>query len=273
MNVFLYLIIFAIGTLCGSFLTLATYRIPIHKDITHERSFCPNCNHELSFFDLIPIFSYICLGGKCKYCKKRISPRYLIFECFTGLSFVFTAYALEINAFELTPNKIIEFIIIALYFIFLLLIAGIDFKYKKIEKGTLIFGISVSCLNIMYHYIAMLTHGSGYNLNRIIFYLILIILTVIINVEMIRKTKKYDYSLDLFLIMSILGLNTNEIVTISSVIGFLLMIFFSSIIRSLYSKKGISKNKTISKIPCAFYLIVSHFIILAISYLYSLNIF
>ena len=66
---------FIIGATLGSFYTLAVYRIPLNKDITHERSFCPNCNHRLEFLDLIPILSYIFLGGKCRYCHEKIRPR------------------------------------------------------------------------------------------------------------------------------------------------------------------------------------------------------
>ena len=64
MEIFLYAIIFIIGTFFGSFFTLAVYRLPLKKNITHERSFCPNCNHGLEAIDLVPIFSYIFLGGK-----------------------------------------------------------------------------------------------------------------------------------------------------------------------------------------------------------------
>ena len=63
MEAIIYLYIFLIGTVFGSFFTLAVYRIPLGKDITHTRSYCPNCNHKLSFLDMIPIFSYIFLGG------------------------------------------------------------------------------------------------------------------------------------------------------------------------------------------------------------------
>ena len=53
-----YIAIFCIGTLFGSFFTLAVYRIPLKRDITHERSFCPNCNHKLNFLDTINFFKY-----------------------------------------------------------------------------------------------------------------------------------------------------------------------------------------------------------------------
>ena len=46
MNTFIYIIIFIIGTLFGSFYTLAVYRIPKRQDITHTHSYCPNCNHK-----------------------------------------------------------------------------------------------------------------------------------------------------------------------------------------------------------------------------------
>ena len=70
------------------FFTLAVYRIPLRQDITHTRSYCPNCNHKLSFWDMIPIFSYIFLGGKCRYCKKEIRIRYLLLEVLSGVVFV-----------------------------------------------------------------------------------------------------------------------------------------------------------------------------------------
>ena len=67
-NIVYMVCFFIIGTLFGSFFTLATYRIPRKQDIMIKRSYCPNCKHELGFFDLIPILSYLFLGGKCKYC-------------------------------------------------------------------------------------------------------------------------------------------------------------------------------------------------------------
>ena len=94
MEAIIYLYIFLIGTVFGSFFTLAVYRIPLGKDITHTRSYCPNCNHKLSFLDMIPIFSYIFLGGKCRYCHKKIRIRYLLLEVLSGV--VFTLFAASI---------------------------------------------------------------------------------------------------------------------------------------------------------------------------------
>ena len=75
MSIIVYIYMFVIGALLGSFYTLAVYRIPLKQDILYTRSYCPNCNHKLGFWDLIPIFSYIFLGAKCRYCKKKIRPK------------------------------------------------------------------------------------------------------------------------------------------------------------------------------------------------------
>lgn len=87
-NIFIGFCIFVIGTLFGSFFSLATYRIPRHQDIVIKRSYCPTCKHKLGFFDLIPILSYIFAKGKCRYCKQKISIRYLLLEVCNGIVFL-----------------------------------------------------------------------------------------------------------------------------------------------------------------------------------------
>ena len=79
-QIIFYIIVYIIGVLIGSFLTLAIYRIPKKENITHTRSYCPHCNHRLNFLDLIPIISYIILKGKCRYCNEKIGYRYIKIE-------------------------------------------------------------------------------------------------------------------------------------------------------------------------------------------------
>ncbi len=88
LNIFLIFCMFAIGSLLGSFFSLATYRIPRHQDIVATRSYCPKCKHRLEFFDLIPVLSFIFRGGKCKYCGDKISIRYPLLELSNGVIFV-----------------------------------------------------------------------------------------------------------------------------------------------------------------------------------------
>ncbi|MDR3315903.1 MAG: prepilin peptidase [Coriobacteriales bacterium] len=80
-----YGVVFAFGITIGSFLNVLIYRIPHKLDFVRGRSFCPNCEHRLGPADLVPIFSYLALGRKCRYCKKPISPRYMIVELIGGL--------------------------------------------------------------------------------------------------------------------------------------------------------------------------------------------
>ena len=124
MEILFILIIFIMGTFFGSFFTLAVYRIPLKKDITHERSFCPNCNHKLNALDLIPVWSYIFLGGKCRYCGQKIRIRYLLLEILSGLVFVISFLSLKINFFDL--SRIPEFIFFVFVYTTLVLVAGID---------------------------------------------------------------------------------------------------------------------------------------------------
>jgi len=79
---------FFLGAFFGSFLNMVIYRLPRELSFGEpKRSFCPNCEHSLDWIDLFPIFSWLSTGGKCRYCKKPIAPRYLIVELVTGLLF------------------------------------------------------------------------------------------------------------------------------------------------------------------------------------------
>lgn len=88
LNIFVGICIFIIGTLFGSFFSLALYRIPKHEDIVIKNSYCPKCLHNLGFFDLIPILSFVIRRGRCKYCREKISIRYPLFEIFNGIIFL-----------------------------------------------------------------------------------------------------------------------------------------------------------------------------------------
>ncbi|MDR1816392.1 MAG: prepilin peptidase [Clostridiales Family XIII bacterium] len=75
---------FVVGAAVGSFLNVLIYRIPRGLDFTKGFSFCPSCEHRLYPRDLVPVFSYLLLGRKCRYCKTPISPRYMAVELLGG---------------------------------------------------------------------------------------------------------------------------------------------------------------------------------------------
>ena len=80
LNALIYLYVFLVGSVIGSFLNVVIYRVPRGISIAKGRSFCPSCGHTLSARDLFPFFSWIFLRGKCRYCKAPISPRYPLVE-------------------------------------------------------------------------------------------------------------------------------------------------------------------------------------------------
>ncbi len=83
------LLILCLGLSFGSFITCASYRLPLEIDVVSKPSFCPSCDHKLGFRDLFPVFSWLFQRGKCGHCKTPISPRYPLIEIITGLLFVF----------------------------------------------------------------------------------------------------------------------------------------------------------------------------------------
>ena len=87
-----YILAGVIGAIFGSFLNVVIHRVPREESIVFPNSKCPNCSAVIAFYDNVPILSYIFLGGKCRGCKNRISPRYPAVELLTGLLFVAVAW-------------------------------------------------------------------------------------------------------------------------------------------------------------------------------------
>jgi len=83
-----YLLIFIFGLTVGSFLNSVIYRLG-KESFLKGRSYCPHCDHKLSWKDLIPLLSYLSLKGKCRYCNEKISWQYPAVELSTGLLFLF----------------------------------------------------------------------------------------------------------------------------------------------------------------------------------------
>ncbi|MFN7171754.1 MAG: prepilin peptidase [Fimbriimonadaceae bacterium] len=78
-------IVFIFGSIIGSFLNALIYRLPRNISLLNpSKSICPKCKHSLGALDLIPVVSWCIQGGKCRYCRARISPRYLLVELATG---------------------------------------------------------------------------------------------------------------------------------------------------------------------------------------------
>lgn len=90
MDVFAVFLMFWLGAVFGSFAGAVAWRIKKEKDFVKGRSECEHCHHTLAPLDLIPIFSWLFLRGKCRYCKKPIGLSSLLLEVMLGLAFALT---------------------------------------------------------------------------------------------------------------------------------------------------------------------------------------
>lgn len=92
-------LVFLFGITVGSFLNVCIYRLPLGEDIVHTDSHCMSCGYKLKWFDLIPLFSWLFLRGRCRKCRARISVQYPLVELANGLIWVGLIYT---NGFTAT---------------------------------------------------------------------------------------------------------------------------------------------------------------------------
>ena len=83
----IFLLLFVLGALVGSFLNVCIWRMPRGESVVTPPSHCPHCNTRLTLVDLFPLVSQLMLRGKCRYCGARFSWRYAGIEFLTGLLF------------------------------------------------------------------------------------------------------------------------------------------------------------------------------------------
>ena len=132
------ILIFIFGLAIGSFLNCVIYRLErVEKEpssfkkelgsFVMGRSYCPHCQHLLSWQDLIPVFSFFILGGKCRYCGKRISWQYPLVELATGI--LFLLIFIYFNNFLVTGYWLPVTIFWLLVTSFLIIIFVYDFKH------------------------------------------------------------------------------------------------------------------------------------------------
>ena len=119
-------IIFVFSIFVGSFLNVCIYRIPREESIVFPGSHCTECNTQLKPWELVPVFSWIWLRGKCRTCSVRISARYPAVELLTGV-----LVALVYSVFGLTIN----FAFIALLTLLLIVMTFIDLDHQIIPDG------------------------------------------------------------------------------------------------------------------------------------------
>ena len=126
--------VFILGACIGSFLNVCIYRIPENRSIISPGSFCPDCHNSIPFYLNIPILSYLCLKGRCKFCNRSISIRYPLIETLTGIFAVLLVLKFGINS------------VMFFWFVFisvLITISFIDVDHKIIPDRISIPGIII----------------------------------------------------------------------------------------------------------------------------------
>ena len=119
-----YTVVFLFGICIGSFLNVVIFRVPKNESLIKRSSHSMTCGAKIRVCDLIPIFSWIFLRGKCHNCGEKISPRYPIVESLNGLLYVLTFYVMDFNA---------ESIITCVLMSMLIVIGFIDWDTMEID--------------------------------------------------------------------------------------------------------------------------------------------
>lgn len=149
-----HIIIFIFGITIGSFLNVCIYRIPLGESIVTAPSHCMTCGRKLKWYDMVPVFSWLVLGGKCRNCKSKISVQYPIIEGVNGILYVMIC---AVNGLEWS-SVIYCFMASAL-----LVLSIIDWRTYEIPFGINVFlfvlGIAMTILdrgNLVEHLIGMI---------------------------------------------------------------------------------------------------------------------
>lgn len=139
--VFCCVIVGILGMIMGSFLNCCAIRWIHGESVIRGRSHCVVCGHSLGILDLIPLFSWIGLKGRCRYCGKKISLRYLIAEIIGGMVFVSLFMRFGVSL------KLVEMLLLAMV---LLLVSFIDMEGFIIPDRCIIVGILIRFVFVLF---------------------------------------------------------------------------------------------------------------------------
>lgn len=169
MEIYYLIIFFILGTVLGSFYNVVGFRLPKEESIIHPKhSYCPNCKHQLGVLELIPVFSFLFQGGRCKHCKKPISIFYPFIELLTG-----TLFAVCYYSYRFSPDLIIALTLVSLFSIVIVS----DLNYLIIPDEITLISILVIAGAILYRdgFDGMITAlGNGVLLFGIMYCLMLL---------------------------------------------------------------------------------------------------
>ncbi|HUC88646.1 MAG TPA: prepilin peptidase [Candidatus Paceibacterota bacterium] len=148
MTALVFIFIFFLGTIIGSFLNVVIYRFNTGKTIVYGRSICMTCNRNLRWYELIPIFSFLIQSGRCRRCASNISNQYPLVEFGTGLIFALIAFHfLPFASFSMSSYLALV-ILFVFIFSLLMVISVYDVRHKVIPDDLVYIYAFVSFLSI-----------------------------------------------------------------------------------------------------------------------------
>lgn len=151
-TVLFYLTVFTYGIIIGSFLNVCIYRLPLQENIVTTRSHCMKCGYQLRWYDLVPLFSYMLLGGRCRKCKEKISVQYPLIEALNGFLYVIVVAVCGLS---------IESILYCLLFSALIVLSVIDFRTYEIPVGINYFIAALGVVRVATDYTNWLQYLIG----------------------------------------------------------------------------------------------------------------
>lgn len=152
-TVIFYIIIFLFGITIGSFLNVCIYRIPKHEDIVKTRSHCMTCGYQLKWYDMFPVFSYLCLGGRCRKCGAKLSIQYPLIEILNGIAYLLVVFVNGVN---------VESLLYCLLTSALLVLSVIDFRTYEIPFGINLFILALGLIRVVTDYRNFLAYLVGF---------------------------------------------------------------------------------------------------------------
>lgn len=217
-------VIFLFGICIGSFLNVVIIRLPRDESLIKRSSHCMTCGTKIRPIDLIPIFSWIFLRGKCHNCGEKISPRYPIVESLNGILYVLTFIILDINA---------KAIITCLLMSLLIVVGFMDWDTQLIDMKIV---IPIFLLSIP----AALFTDDVSLVHRIVGALAISVPFFIIGEvsrPIIRKTKGEDFRAielgDTYLMFAAGALLGTQAIIVSALIGIVAAAIFGVIIKAI----------------------------------------
>lgn len=153
MEIIMVIYVALVGIVIGSFLNVCIYRIPKGESIVYPPSHCGSCGRRLKALDLVPVFSWLFLKGKCRSCGSKISPRYAVVELLTGLIFVllYNTYGISV---DFLASAFIMSILMAVFFI--------DIDHRIIPDELVLTGLIAGVIFIIYNaFFPMKIYGEG----------------------------------------------------------------------------------------------------------------